>query len=329
MICLILFALPQISIFQTIFMKLLSGNSNLPLAQEIAKYLGASLVDAEIKRFADNEVFVEIKENVRGEDVFVIQSTSFPANDNIMELLIMIDALRRASAKRITAVIPYFGYARQDRKVGPRTPISAKLVSNLIVSAGANRVLTLDLHASQIQGFFDIPLDNLFAAPVFVRDIRDNFQGKDFMIVSPDVGGLVRARVVASKLNVELAIVDKRRQRAGVSEVMNIIGDVSGKDCIMVDDIVDSGGTLVNAADALLKNGARSVSAYISHGVLSNHAAIKIANSSLTNLIITDSIAQNDEVLKAANVRIIPISPLIGEAIRSVSEERSVSTLFN
>jgi len=310
-------------------MKLLSGNSNLPLAQEIANYLGASLVEAEIKRFADNEVFVEIKENVRGEDVFVIQSTSFPANDNIMELLIMIDALRRASAKRITAVIPYFGYARQDRKVGPRTPISAKLVSNIIVTAGAHRVLTLDLHASQIQGFFDIPLDNLFAAPVFTRDIKENFHGKDFMIVSPDVGGLVRARVVASRLGVELAIVDKRRQRAGISEVMNIIGDVSGKDCIMIDDIVDSGGTLVNAADALLKNGAKSVSAYISHGVLSNHAAIKIANSSLTNLIITDSIAQNDEVLKAANVRIIPISPLIGEAIRSVSEERSVSTLFN
>jgi ribose-phosphate pyrophosphokinase len=310
-------------------MKLLSGNSNLPLAQEVAKYLGAELVDAEIKRFADNEVFVEIKENVRGEDVFVIQSTSFPANDNIMELLIMIDALRRASAKRITAVIPYFGYARQDRKVGPRTPISAKLVSNIIVTAGANRVLTLDLHASQIQGFFDIPLDNLFGAPVFARDIKENFAGKDLIIVSPDVGGLVRARVVANKLNVELAIVDKRRQKAGVSEVMNIIGDVTGKDCIMIDDIVDSGGTLVNAADALIKNGAKSVSAYISHGVLSNHAAIKIANSSLTNLIITDSIAQNDEVLKAKNIRLIPISPLIGEAIRSISEERSVSTLFN
>jgi ribose-phosphate pyrophosphokinase len=310
-------------------MKLLSGNSNLPLAQEIAKYLGVSLVEAEIKRFADNEVFVEIKENVRGEDVFVIQSTSFPANDNIMELLIMIDALRRASAKRITAVIPYFGYARQDRKVGPRTPISAKLVSNIIVTAGAHRVLTLDLHASQIQGFFDIPLDNLFSAPVFARDIKENFQDKDFMIVSPDVGGLVRARVVASRLNVDLAIVDKRRPKAGVSEVMNIIGDVSGKDCIMIDDIVDSGGTLVNAADALLKNGAKSVSAYITHGVLSNHAAIKIANSRLTNLIITDSISQNDEVLKAANVRVIPISPLLGEAIRSVSEERSVSTLFN
>ncbi len=324
-----LIILPASSNFNPKNMKLLAGNSNLPLAQEIAKYLGSSLVEAEIKRFADNEVFVEIKENVRGEDVFVVQSTSFPANDNIMELLIMIDALRRASAKRITAVIPYFGYARQDRKVGPRTPISAKLVSNIIVKAGADRVLTLDLHASQIQGFFDIPLDNLFAAPVFSRDIKENFAGKDFMIVSPDVGGLVRARVVANKLGAELAIVDKRRQKAGVSEVMNIIGDVSGKDCIMIDDIVDSGGTLVNAADALLQKGAKSVSAYISHGVLSNHAALKIANSNLTNLIITDSIAQGGEVLKAKNIRIIPISPLLGEAIRSVSEERSVSTLFN
>ncbi|MCE3255045.1 MAG: phosphoribosylpyrophosphate synthetase [Rickettsiaceae bacterium] len=310
-------------------MKLLAGNSNLALAQEISKYLGSPLVNAEIKRFADNEVFVEIKENVRGEDIFVIQSTSFPANDNILELLIMIDALRRASARRITAVIPYFGYARQDRKVGPRTPISAKLVSNIIVTAGADRVLTLDLHASQIQGFFDIPLDNLFGAPVFARDIKKHFSDKDLIIVSPDVGGLVRARVVANKLNVDLAIVDKRRPKAGVSEVMNIIGDVSGKDCVMVDDIVDSGGTLVNAADALIKNGAKSVSAYISHGVLSNHAAIKIANSSLSNLVITDSIAQGEEVLKARNIRVIPISPLLGEAIRSVSEERSVSTLFN
>lgn len=310
-------------------MKLLAGNSNLPLAKEIAKYLNASIVDAEIKRFADNEVFVEIKENVRGEDVFVIQSTSFPANDNIMELLIMIDALRRASARRITAVIPYFGYARQDRKSLPRTPISAKLVSNIITKAGADRVLTLDLHAGQIQGFFDIPLDNLFAAPVFVKDIKENFAGKDIIIVSPDVGGLVRARVVASKIGAELAIVDKRRPRAGVSEVMNIIGDVSGKDCIMIDDIVDSGGTLINAADALIKNGAKSVSAYISHGVLANNAVAKIANSSLKNLIITDSINQKEEVLQTKNIRIIPISPLLGEAIRSVSEERSVSTLFN
>ena len=310
-------------------MKLLSGNSNLPLAQKIAKYLNCSLVDAEIKRFADNEVFVEIKENVRGEDVFVIQSTSFPANDNIMELLIMIDALRRASAKRITAVIPYFGYARQDRKVGPRTPISAKLVSNIIAKSGANRVLTLDLHASQIQGFFDIPLDNLFTAPIFSRDIKANFPSQDLIIVSPDVGGLVRARVVANKLGVELAIVDKRRPRAGVSEVMNIIGDVADKDCIMIDDIVDSGGTLINASDALIKNGAKSVSAYISHGVLSDNAAIKIVNSSLKNLVITNSIAQNNEVLKAQNIRLISIDSLMGEAIRSVSEERSVSSLFN
>ncbi|MFT5703722.1 MAG: ribose-phosphate pyrophosphokinase [Rickettsiales bacterium] len=310
-------------------MKLLSGNSNLPLSQEIAKYLDVSLVNAEIKRFADNEVFVEIKENVRGEDVFVLQSTSFPANDNIMELLIMIDALRRASARRITAVIPYFGYARQDRKVGPRTPISAKLVSNIIAKAGVDRVLTLDLHAGQIQGFFDIPLDNLFAAPIFSRDIKENFGDKDLMIVSPDVGGLVRARVVASKLGCELAIVDKRRPKAGVSEVMNIIGDVSGKDCVMVDDIVDSGGTLINAADALLKKGAKSVSAYITHGVLSNNAALKIAGSSLTNLIITDSIAQGEEVLKANNIRTISTSSLIGEAIKSISNERSVSTLFD
>ncbi|MFT6106384.1 MAG: ribose-phosphate pyrophosphokinase [Rickettsiales bacterium] len=310
-------------------MKLLSGNSNLQLAQKVAKHLRVPLVKAEIKRFADNEVFVEIKENVRGEDVFILQSTSFPANDNIMELLIMIDALRRASARRITAVIPYFGYARQDRKVGPRTPISAKLVSNIITKAGVDRVLTLDLHAGQIQGFFDIPLDNLFAAPVFARDIQHNSEGKDLMIVSPDVGGLVRARVVASKLGVELAIVDKRRPKAGVSEVMNIIGDVSGKDCVMVDDIVDSGGTLVNAADALISKGAKSVSAYITHGVLSNNAALKIAGSSLTNLIITDSIGQGEEVLKAKNIRIISISSLIGEAIKSIANERSVSSLFN
>ncbi len=312
-------------------MKLLSGNSNLPLAQKIADYLGCSLVDAEITRFLDKEVFVEIKENVRGEDVFILQSTSFPANDNIMELLIIIDALRRASAKRITAVIPYFGYARQDRKVGPRTPISAKLVSNIITSAGANRVLTLDLHASQIQGFFDIPLDNLFAAPVFVQDIKQHFvaKGKDVIIVSPDVGGLVRARVVAGKLGVELAIVDKRRIKAGVSEVMNIIGDVAGKDCIMIDDIVDSGGTLINAAEALIKNGANSVSAYISHGVLSNNGALKIEKSSLEQLVITDSIAQNQEVTNSKNIRLFSISSLIAEAIKSISEERSVSSLFN
>ena len=310
-------------------MKLISGNSNLPLAQNIAQYIGCQLIDAEIKRFSDNEVFVEIKENVRGEDVFVIQSTSFPANDNIMELLIIIDALRRASAKRITAVIPYFGYARQDRKVGPRTPISAKLVSNIIAKSGANRVLTLDLHAGQIQGFFDIPLDNLFSAPVFTRDIKEHFSNKDLIIVSPDVGGLVRARVVASKLGVELAIVDKRRPKPGVSEVMNIIGDVTDKNCVMIDDIVDSGGTLINAAQALLKNGAKSVSAYISHGVLSKNSVQKIIDSNLTNLVITDTIAQNDMVLNAKNIRIISIDYLMGEAIKSITEERSVSSLFN
>lgn len=309
-------------------MKLLAGNSNIALSKEISKYLNSTPINADIKRFADNEVFVEIKDNVRGEDIFVVQSTSFPANDNIMELLITIDALRRASAKRITAVIPYFGYARQDRKVGPRTPISAKLVANIITTAGADRVLTLDLHAGQIQGFFDIPLDNLFAAPVFTKDIKANFKDRDVIIVSPDVGGLVRARVIANKLNVELAIVDKRRPRAGVSEVMNIIGDVKNKDCIIVDDMIDSGGTLCNAADALLKNGAKSVSAYITHGVLSGKAYERIAGSSLTNLVITDSIAQNENLL-AKNIRVIPIAPLIGEAIRSISEERSVSSLFD
>jgi ribose-phosphate pyrophosphokinase len=309
-------------------MKLLACNSNQPLALAISKYLDLKLVEAEVKRFADNEIFVEIKENVRGEDIFVIQSTSYPANDNIMELLITIDALRRASAKRITAVIPYFGYARQDRKVGPRTPISAKLVANIITTSGADRVLTIDLHAGQIQGFFDIPLDNLVAAPVFVRDIKENFKGQDVMVVSPDVGGLVRARVIASKINAELAIVDKRRQRAGVSEVMNIIGDVTDKHCIVVDDMVDSGGTLCNAADALLKNGAKSVSAYITHGVLSGKAKERIAKSSLSNLVITDSISQSD-IGDIKNIRMISIAPLLGEAIKSISQERSVSSLFD
>lgn len=310
-------------------MKLLACNSNQTLSLAISRYLGLPLVNADIKRFADNEIFVEIKENVRGEDIFVIQSTSYPANDNIMELLITIDALRRASAKRITAVIPYFGYARQDRKVGPRTPISAKLVANIITTSGADRVLTIDLHAGQIQGFFDIPLDNLFAAPVFARDIKENFKDQDVVVVSPDVGGLVRARVIASKINVELAIVDKRRPKAGVSEVMNIIGDVEGKHCVIVDDMVDSGGTLCNAADALLKKGAKAVSAYITHGVLSGQAHEKIAKSSLTNLVITDSIAQNFETDLAKNIRVISIAPLIGEAIKSIAEERSVSSLFD
>lgn len=310
-------------------MKLLACNSNRILSQEIANYLGMQLIDAEVKKFADKEVFVEIKENVRGEDIFVVQSTSYPANDNIMELLIAIDALRRASAKRITAVIPYFGYARQDRKAAPRTPISAKLVANIITSAGADRVLTVDLHAAQIQGFFDIPLDNLYAAPVFVRDIKQNFDLTNLVVVSPDVGGLVRARAIASKIGAELAIVDKRRPRAGVSEVMNIIGEVEGKNCVIVDDMVDSGGTLCNAADALISKGATSVSAYITHGVLSGKAGERIANSKLKNLVITNTIEPSEGTLAAKNIKIINIADLIGEAIRNISQEKSVSTLFD
>lgn len=310
-------------------MKLLACNSNPSLSQNIASYLGSKLVSVEIKRFADMEVFVEIKENVRGEDIFVLQSTSFPANDNIMELLVVIDALRRASAKRITAVMPYFGYARQDRKVAPRTPISAKLVANLITSAGADRVLTMDLHAGQIQGFFDIPLDNLYAAPVFVRDIKQNFELENLVVVSPDVGGLVRARAIAGKIGADLAIVDKRRPRAGVSEVMNIIGEVEGKNCIIVDDMIDSGGTLCNAAEALLIKGAKSVSAYITHGVLSGKAPERIANSKLKTLVITDSIQPSEETLSVKNIKIINISDLLGEAIRNISLEKSVSTLFD
>ena len=310
-------------------MKLLACNSNRILSQEIANYLGLKLIDAEVKKFADMEVFVEIKENVRGEDIFVVQSTSYPANDNIMELLIAIDALRRASAKRITAVIPYFGYARQDRKAAPRTPISAKLVANLITSAGADRVLTIDLHAAQIQGFFDIPLDNLYAAPVFVRDIKQTFDLKNLVVVSPDVGGLVRARAIASKIGADLAIVDKRRPKAGVSEVMNIIGEVDGKNCIIVDDMVDSGGTLCNAAEALINKGASSVSAYITHGVLSGKACEKIAGSKLQNLVITNSIEPTATTLTTKNIKIINIADLIGEAIRNISLEKSVSTLFD
>lgn len=310
-------------------MKILAGNSNLGLAKAISSYLGSNLLKAEVKRFADDELFVEIKENVRGEDIFIIQSTSYPANDNIMELLIIIDALRRASAKRITAVIPYFGYARQDRKVVPRTPIASKLVANIITTAGVDRVLTLDLHAGQIQGFFDIPVDNLFSAPVFVKHIKENYQQQDTIIVSPDVGGLVRARVIADKINAELAIVDKRRPKPGVSEVMNIIGDVVGKNCIIVDDIVDSGGTLCNAADALINKGAKSVSAYITHGVLSGSASQKIVNSRLSSLVITDSINQAQKLDQINNIKVISIAPLIGEAIKSVFEERSVSSLFD
>ena len=311
-------------------MKLLSGNSNRSLAQGIADHLDTPLTRAQVKRFADNEVFAVIEENVRGEDVFVIQSTSFPANDNLMELLIITDALVRASARRITAVIPYFGYARQDRKTGGRTPISAKLVANLITRAGANRVLTMDLHAGQIQGFFDIPTDNLVATPVLAQDIKENYaKASELMIVSPDVGGVVRARTLASRLNADLAIVDKRRQRAGESEVMNIIGDVSGRRCILFDDIVDSGGTLVNAAAALIEQGATEVSAYISHGVLSGPAVDRVANGPLKELVITDSIEQPESVVGCSKIRTVPIASLIGEAIRRIANEESVSKLFD
>ncbi len=310
-------------------MKLIACNSNVPLATDISNYLGVPLTHSNIKRFADMEVFVEILENVRGQDVFVIQSTSYPVNDNMMELLIALDALRRASARRVTAVIPYFGYARQDRKPGPRTPITAKLVSNIITEAGANRVLTLDLHAGQIQGFFDIPVDNLYAAPVIISDIKNKYKNRDLMIVSPDVGGVVRARAIASRLGADLAIVDKRRERAGVSEVMNIIGDVNGRDCIMVDDIADSAGTLCNAAAALKKNGAKSVSAYVTHGVLSGTAVERVTGSELDEIVITDSIQPTEETKSAEKVRVITIAPLIAEAIRRISEETSVSSLFD
>ena len=310
-------------------MKIMAGNSNLPLAREIAAYLELPLTDASVRRFADEEVFVEIHENVRGEDVFVVQSTSYPTNDNLMELLICIDALRRASAKRITAVTPYFGYARQDRKPGPRTPISAKLVANMITIAGADRVLAVDLHAGQIQGFFDIPTDNLFAAPVMATDIQARLSGQSLMVVSPDVGGVVRARALAKRLdNAPLAIVDKRRERAGESEVMNIIGDVKGRACIMIDDIIDSGGTLCNAAEALMAAGAESVSAYISHGVLSGKAVERVNRSALKELVITDSILATDATRDSRNIRILPIASLIGEAIRRIADESSVSSLF-
>jgi ribose-phosphate pyrophosphokinase len=310
-------------------MKLVTGNSNRALAQAVASYLELPLTDCTVKRFADKEVYVEVHENVRGEDAFILQSTSYPANDNLMELLIIADALRRSSARRITAVLPYFGYARQDRKSAPRTPISAKLVSNLITQAGANRVLTLDLHAAQIQGFFDIPTDNLTAAPVMVRDIQDNYDIKNVMVVSPDVGGVVRARNVAGRIGANLAIVDKRRPRAGVSEVMNIIGDVSGQTCILIDDIVDSGGTLVNAAEALLKAGAKEVSAYITHGVLSEGASERIAASKLKELVVTDSIEETEAQRNAGNIRRMSIAPLIGEAVARTASEQSVSSLFD
>ena len=309
-------------------MKVLSCNSNRPLAEAIATYLNVSLTQADVRRFADMEVFVEIHENVRGEDVFVIQSTSYPANDNIMELLVCLDALRRGSARRVTAVLPYYGYARQDRKSGPRTPISAKLLANLITSAGADRILTIDLHAAQIQGFFDIPADNLYSAPVFKTDIISRYNSNELVVVSPDVGGVIRARAIASRIEADLAIIDKRRPRAGISEVMNIIGDVSGRHCIMVDDIVDSGGTLCNAAQALVDAGAITVDAYVTHGVLSGGAVSRVASSPLNSLVTTDSIQSTEAMRVATNIRQITIAPLLGEAIRRIHEERSVSSLF-
>lgn len=309
-------------------MKLVAGNSNRPLAEAISAYLDLPLARCIVRRFADMEIFVEVQENVRGEDVFVIQSTSAPANDHLMELLIIVDALKRASARRITAVVPYFGYARQDRKPGPRTPISAKLVANMIARAGADRVLTLDLHAGQIQGFFDIPTDNLFGAPVMVQDIKEALPKENLMVISPDVGGVVRARGLAKRIGAPLAIVDKRRDRPGESEVMNVIGNVSGYSCILVDDIADSGGTLVNAAEALLKQGATMVTGYITHGVLSGGAVARIMASQMKELVITDSIQPSESVLKAHNIRVLPTAPLLGEAIARTAEERSVSSLF-
>jgi ribose-phosphate pyrophosphokinase len=310
-------------------MKIMTGNSNRPLAEAISAFLNLELTKASVRRFSDMEVFVEIHENVRGEDVFIIQSTSYPANDNLMELLVAMDALKRASARRITAVLPYFGYARQDRKSAPRTPISAKLVANLITSAGADRVLTLELHAGQIQGFFDIPTDNLFGTPVFTKDIMEKNGKGNLTIVSPDVGGVVRARAIAKPLDADLAIIDKRRERAGVSEVMNIIGDVAGRRCILVDDIVDSGGTLCNAAVALKNAGATSVSAYITHGVLSGGAVARVSSSPLEELVMTDSIQATEAVRVAQNIRQISIAPLIGDAMQRISDERSVSSLFD
>jgi ribose-phosphate pyrophosphokinase len=309
-------------------MKILAGNSNKPLAEAIAACLRMSLTNASIKRFSDMEIFVEIHENVRGEDVFVIQSTSYPANDNLMELLITLDALRRASARRVTAVIPYFGYARQDRKTGGRTPITAKLVANLITQAGAARVLSLDLHSGQIQGFFDIPLDNLYSAPVFTSDIQAKYKGQDLVIVSPDVGGVIRARAIAKRIHADLAIIDKRRERAGVSEVMNIIGEIKDRPCILVDDIVDSAGTLCNAARALMDAGAKSVSAYVTHGVLSGGAVGRVTSSPLKELVITDSIQATEAVRLAENIRQLSIAPLMAEASKRIFEEASVSSLF-
>lgn len=311
-------------------MKLIAGNSNAPLAQAMADYLGIELTQASIRRFSDGEIFVEVQENVRGEDVFLLQSTSHPANEHIMELLITLDALKRASARRITAVMPYFGYARQDRKPGPRTPITAKLVANLITEAGADRVLTIDLHAGQIQGFFDIPVDHLYARPVIVEDIKAQFADLSTVsIVSPDVGGVVRARSLAGRLGVDLAIVDKRREKANQSEVMNIIGDVAGRDCILFDDIVDTAGTLCNAAEALLKQGAKSVSAYVTHGVLSGPAVERLEKSNLTAMVVTDSIAMPDATKACRKIRVLSTAPLLAEAVRRIADESSVSSLFD
>ncbi len=310
-------------------MKIVSCNSNLKLAEDIGAYLDVSLTNAAIRRFADMEIFVEILENVRGEDVFVVQSTSYPANDHLMELLVAIDALKRGSAKRITAVIPYYGYARQDRKTGPRTPISAKMVANLIETAGAHRVLTMDLHAGQIQGFFDIPTDNLFAAPIFANDIRERYDSEDLVIVSPDVGGVVRARGIAKRLDADLAIIDKRRERAGVSEVMNVIGEIDGRRCILVDDIVDSAGTLCNAAGALMDKGATGVAAYVTHGVLSGGAVDRVVESPLEALVCTDSIMATQEMDEAENIKQLTVAPLLAEAMQRISDERSVSSLFD
>ncbi len=311
-------------------MKLLTGNANPALAKAIADYIGIPLIEASVRRFADEEVFVEIHENVRGEDVFVVQSTGYPANDNLLELLIMMDALKRASAKRITAVIPYFGYARQDRKSGSRTPISAKLVANMITVAGAHRVLSVDLHAGQIQGFFDIPTDNLYGAPVMSADIQARFGTKNIMVVSPDVGGVVRARALAKRLdNAPLAIVDKRREKAGESEVMNIIGDVEGRFCILIDDMVDSAGTICNAASALKAAGAQGVVAYCTHGVLSGGAVARIEGSELQEMVITDSNGVSEAAVQAKKIRVLTIAPLVGEAINRIADETSVSSLFD
>ena len=310
-------------------MHIISGNSNPILAREISEELKVEIIDVSVTRFSDQEVFVEINENIRGKNIFVIQSTSMPANDNVMELLITIDALKRASANTVTAVIPYFGYARQDRKVGPRTPISAKLVADILTTAGIDRLLTIDLHAGQIQGFFDIPVDNLYAAPVITKDILDNYKNKDLVVISPDVGGVVRARGIAKRINGDLAIVDKRRDKANESEVMNIIGNIKGRDCIIVDDIVDTAGTLCNAAEALIESGAKSVSAYITHGVLSGPAVERIKTSKLNELVITDSIAPTKLILDASNIRILNLAPLIAEAIKRISSDSSVSSLFD